>query len=110
MKRSGKGSDGNTFASSIESAGGTSAFAVHRPTSRRHRRQPECPSGRLRKGMAEAGQTPYLRLHLDGVRIHRSHDLDRVDICHRSRFAVTTPIRTVIDLAAVIADPLLGRI
>jgi hypothetical protein len=50
------------------------------------------------------------RVHLDGVRIHRSHDLDRVDICHRSRVAVTTPIRTVIDLAAVIADPLLGRI
>jgi hypothetical protein len=45
-----------------------------------------------------------------GVRVHRSRTLLPTDIQVRHGVAVTTPVRTVIDLAARFHEPLLGLI
>ncbi len=50
------------------------------------------------------------RHQLPGVRVHRSRDLAPVDITVRYGIPVTAPIRTVVDLAPIIGDYLLGRI
>lgn len=47
---------------------------------------------------------------LAGVTIHRSTTLRRGDVDFRNRAAVTTPVRTVIDLAPRFHEPLLGKI
>ena len=41
------------------------------------------------------------RLTLPGVKVHRPRDLTRIDRTHHARIPVTTPTRTLIDLAAV---------
>lgn len=48
--------------------------------------------------------------HLDGVRVHRSRTLTTLDLEERRGLLVTTPVRTLIDLAARFRDPLLGVI
>jgi hypothetical protein len=51
-----------------------------------------------------------LRRHLEGVRIHRSATLQPSDVERRNGVAVTSPVRTVIDLAGRFEQPLLGKI
>ncbi len=49
-------------------------------------------------------------VQLAGVRIHRSLFLGTEDVIHRSGVVLTTPVRTLIDLAGTTSDFLLGRI
>jgi hypothetical protein len=54
---------------------------------------------------------PYgVSLKLTGVTVHRSRTLLPGDVEQRHGVNVTTPVRTVIDLAARLHDPLLGKI
>jgi hypothetical protein len=50
------------------------------------------------------------RRSLAGVRVHRSRQLDPKDIEERRGVRLTTPVRTVIDIAEWTGDHLLGRI
>jgi hypothetical protein len=50
------------------------------------------------------------RRNLAGVRVHRSRQLDPEDIQERNGVRITTPMRTVIDIADWTGDYLLGRI
>ncbi len=52
----------------------------------------------------------HCRRQLQGVLVHRSRTLDPIDITVVGGLRVTTPIRTVIDLAPMVGDYLLGRI
>ena len=46
---------------------------------------------------------------IDGVRVHRSRSLDRRDVRRPYGFPVTSPARTLLDLAAVLPDKALRR-
>jgi hypothetical protein len=50
------------------------------------------------------------RLMLDGVTVHRARDLVPEDIVERRGVRVTSPVRTVIDIAANTNDHLLARV
>jgi len=45
----------------------------------------------------------------DGIRVHRVADLDRRDLTRRARIPITTPARTLLDLAVVAEDRELAR-
>jgi Transcriptional regulator, AbiEi antitoxin len=85
-------------------AAGPNAVVSHASAAAVHR-FPGIASGRPEITCPESS-----RLALSGVRVHRRRCFEPADVETRSGVRLTTPVRTVIDLAASTGDYLLGRI